>query len=127
MPAQTYDRVHFQKRIREELARSKRNAREFCLLFFEAHPGTHALPLTRRMSAALELIERTLRTSDVACEVFEDTIAALLVETGVPGTHDLMVRLGARLQVTAGPSDVSALYYPQHSEAIEGHPVLHAA
>jgi hypothetical protein len=76
---------------------------------------------------ALDAIAPHLRTSDVVARVFEDTVAALLVETNEQGAHDALFRIRNRLASSAGRWHVTAYYYPRDRADIENSALLTAA
>jgi GGDEF domain-containing protein len=127
MPAEIYDREHFKKRLREELARSTRYSHEFCLAVLEAHGGTNGVRLQQKMTLGMDILSRSLRTSDIAGEVYDDTLAAILVETDNKGATDAMHRLAARLANRTGPWHITLYFFPAGVADIEGQPFLSAA
>jgi GGDEF domain-containing protein len=127
MPADIYDRDLFNRRLREELARSARYGHEFCLAVLEAHGGTNGMSVQEKMQVGESILTRALRTSDIAGRVFEDTLAAVLVETGHQGATDAMHRIAARLANRTGPWHITLYFFPAGAEEIEAQPFLSAA
>jgi GGDEF domain-containing protein len=127
MTAEIYDREHFKKRLREELARSTRYGHEFCLAVLEAHGGQNGIRLQKKMEVGMDIIARSLRTSDIAGEVYDDTLAAVLVETDHQGATDAMHRLAARLSNRTGPWHITLYFFPAGAAEIEAQPFLSAA
>ena len=127
MPSEKHDRTYFQSRLREEMDRARRYSREFSLLLFEAVPATDGIPVGRKVEFALDSIAPHLRASDVVARVFEDTVAALLVETNEQGAHDALFRIRNQLASRAGRWQVSAYYFPRDRADIESSSLLTAA
>lgn len=127
MASATHDRGYFQSRLREELDRARRYQRVFAVIVFEALPANDGMPIGRKVERAVDLIALQLRTSDVVSRVFEDTIAALLVETNESGAHDALFRIRNRLASQSGRWQVTAYNYPQHRDEIENSTLLTAA
>jgi GGDEF domain-containing protein len=127
MASEKHDRVYFQSRLREEMDRARRYNREFSLLLFEAVPATDGIPVGKKVEIALDAIAPHLRTSDVVARVFEDTVAALLVETNLDGAHDALFRIRNRLASRAGRWQVTTYCFPRDRTDIENSSVLTAA
>ena len=124
--SEAHDRSHLQTRIREEIARAERHDAPFALVVFESLPGSDGLPMRKKLDAALERLERRLRPSDVIGKAFDDTIAALLVQTDAAGLADVMPRLRGAL-IGVGAWNVEWYVYPKDRAAIIKAPVLTAA
>lgn len=122
-----HDRAYLQARLREELERARRHGSPFALLVFEAVPSNDGIPLGKRVRAALEAVAPQLRGSDVVARVFEDTIAALLVETDERGAADALLRLRSRVMVHAGRWHATLLTYPRQGADIEQSALLNVA
>ena len=127
MPPETYDREQFNRRLREELARSARYGHEFCLAVLEAHGGTNGMSLLEKMRNGEAILTKALRTSDIIGRVFEDTLAAVLVETDHAGATDAMHRIAARLANRTGPWHITLHFFPAGAAEIESQPFLSAA
>jgi hypothetical protein len=127
MASETHDRTYLQSRLREELDRARRYERGFSLLIFEAVPATDGIPIGRKVDHALEAISPQLRTSDVLCRVFDDTLVALLVETDEHGAHDALFRIRNRLVTQAGRWRMTIYCFPRDRAEIENSPFLSAA
>ena len=127
MPSEKHDRVYLQSRLREELDRARRYDRVFSLLIFEAVPSTDGIPIRKKVEFAITAVATQLRASDVVATVFEDAIAALLVETDETGAHDALFRIRNRLAAQAGRWQVTTLCFPRDRAEIENAPLLNAA
>ncbi|MEX2227288.1 MAG: hypothetical protein WEB52_12655 [Dehalococcoidia bacterium] len=127
MPSEKHDRAYFQSRLREELERARRYERAFSMLVFEAVPATDGIPMRKKLEFALDTIALQLRASDVVARIFEDTVAALLVETDEQGAHDALFRIRNRLTVEAGRWQVATFCFPRDRADIENSSLLAAA
>lgn len=112
------ERTYFQARVRQELARSRRFGRPFVILMLEAHRGTDALPMRQRLTLGLEVLRGTLREYDLAYKVFEDTLAAVLLETDLMGARSALQRLNQRLSVKAGRWSIQVYPFPEREAEI---------
>jgi hypothetical protein len=123
-----HDRRYLQDRVTEEIDRHRRYEHQFSLLIFEARPVSDGVPVRLKIQAALEMLHAQLRPSDVAVQVFEDVIAALLVETTRTGANDALQRLRGRLDPLAGAMWQIDIYtYPQDQAEIRHLSMLTAA
>jgi hypothetical protein len=127
VPAEKHDRLYFQSRLREEMDRARRYDRAFSLLVFEAVPSNDGIPIRRKVEAAFDAVATQIRASDVVARMFEDTVAALLVETDERGAHDALFRIRNRLVAQAGRWQVTMYYFPRDRAEIENSPLLSAA
>jgi hypothetical protein len=125
--SEKHDRAYFQSRLREELERARRHQRLFALLVFEAVPSTDGIPLRQKVEFALDAIASQIRASDVVARVFDDTIAAMLVETDADGAQDALFRIRNRLVRQAGRWQVTTYHFPRDRAAIEQSAFLTAA
>jgi len=127
VPSEKHDRTYFQSRLREEVDRARRYEREFSLLIFEAVPAMDGIPIRKKLEFALDAVASQLRASDVVARVFDDTIAALLVEADDQGAHDALFRIRNKLTAQAGRWQVTTYCFPRDRADIENSAVLRAA
>jgi hypothetical protein len=126
MPA-IEERIYFQRRLREEIARCARFHDVFDLMLLQAVPAPGYAPSRRQTQTAARLLERRLRASDVVAAVYEDTIAVMLVGTGAKGLHDADYRVRGALSGIGGSWHLTAWTYPEHASVIEELDLLSAA
>ncbi len=122
-----HDRLYLQSRLREELARAKRFGHEFALLVFEMVPSSDGLLPHKKLDYGLQVLNHCVRACDTAAYVYDDTLAALLVETDAWGAKDALQRVRNLLQRHAGTWQVTVYHFPEHEEAIGALPLLSAA
>jgi hypothetical protein len=113
------ERAYFQRRLREEIARCVRFHDVFDLMLLQSMPGPGYAPNRRQTQIAARLLERRLRASDVVAAVYEDTIAVMLVGTGVEGLRDAEYRVRGALSGIGGSWHLTAWSYPEHSMVIQ--------
>lgn len=118
-------RAAFQQRLREEIARSDRYGRHFVLLILEAIPASTGMPLPRKLDCGLTVVRNALRTCDVVAAVYEDTIAALMVETDRAGATAAEIRIRHRLSAECPGWRIASYVHP--GQSIESLPLLAAA
>ncbi len=121
------ERRHFQRRLRQEISRSERFDRVFVLLILEANPSAAGLRLGDAMKAGLSELRRTLRAYDVEAWVYEDTLAALLLETGETGGHAAALRLRSRLANAGGRWTLTSYSFPEQGAEIQSLALFTAA
>ncbi len=127
MPSEKHDRAYFQSRLREEIDRARRHQRQFALLIFEAVPAMDGIPIRKKLEFAFDAVASQVRASDVVARVFDDTVAALLVETDEQGAHDALFRIRNRLTAQAGRWQVTTYCFPRDRADIENSVLLSAA
>jgi len=127
VPSEKHDRAYFQSRLREEIDRARRHQRQFALLIFEAVPAMDGIPIRKKLEFAFDAVASQLRASDVVARVFDDTVAALLVETDEQGAHDALFRIRNRLTAQAGRWQVATYCFPRDRADIENSVLLSAA
>jgi len=127
MTTEKHDRAYLQSRLREEMDRAQRYAREFSLLILEAVPASDGISIRQKMQYAIDAIAPQLRGSDVVARLFDDTIVVLLVETNEQGAHDALFRIRNRLVAQAGRWQVTIYNFPRDREQIEASQLLTAA
>jgi hypothetical protein len=118
------ERPVFQARVRQEIARSRRFGRPFVLVVLEAHRGNDALPLRERVSVGLNVLRGCLREYDFCYKVFEDTLAAGLLETDYAGAKSALQRLTNGLATHGGRWDVTLYPFPEREPEISSLPAL---
>jgi GGDEF domain-containing protein len=127
VPSEKHDRAYFQSRLREEIDRARRYQRQFALLIFEAVPAMDGIPIRKKLEFAFDAVASQVRASDVVARVFDDTVAALLVETDEQGAHDALFRIRNRLTAQAGRWQVTTYCFPRDRADIENSVLLSAA
>jgi hypothetical protein len=127
MADELYQRAEFQAGVRQEIDRSQRYCHAFTLVVFEARRGSDRLPLSQKMLEGLRTLRQTLRSTDLAYKVYEDTLAALLIETSAADARAAIHRIGSRLATATGGWNVTVLHFPEQKAAIEELPLLTAA
>jgi hypothetical protein len=121
------ERPQFQSRLKQEMARSGRSGRPFVVVVLEAQRGADSQPMRQRVAVALEVARACLREYDLAYKVFEDSIAAVLLDTDALGARSALLRLRNRLAVRAGGWRVEVYSFPEQAEEIRQLPALVAA
>jgi hypothetical protein len=117
------ERPYFQRRLREEIARSRRFNRPFVLVLLEASPGG-GIKTSEKVSAGLRVLHASLREYDFAFKVFEDTLAAALLETDLAGAKAALHRLSGRLSARAGSWRVFVYPFPECADQIQTLPAV---
>jgi hypothetical protein len=118
------ERPQFQARLRQEMARSRRSGRPFVVVVLEAQRGADSQPLRHRLAVGLEIARACLREYDLAYQVFEDTLASVLLDTDEVGARSALQRLRNRLAIRAGAWRVQVYAFPEHEEEIQELPAL---
>ena len=120
-----HDRPYLQSRIHEESARYARHGHPFALLVFEAVATNDGVPVRRKLDWLEEVLRAHVRPSDVIARAFDDTIVALLVQTGADGARDALFRLRRLIAESGtGASWRPAMYaYPADAALINTSPM----
>lgn len=119
MPAlQKLERERFQEALADELHRGRRYGHPFVVVLFEDRRGPGPLPPAQKLRAALEIVRRSLRVTDKAYAVFDDAIAAILIETDAARAGAAIHRLANRLIVHTGGWNTTILAFPADDERL---------
>lgn len=124
---QVEERGYFQRRVREEIARHARFREPFSLMLLEAAPAPGYAPSRRLTLIAARQLEHRLRACDVVAAVYDDTIAVLLVGTTGAELPDAEHRIRSALTSSGGAWHLTALSYPEDSDAVHHLEILSAA
>lgn len=125
--SESHDRAYLQARLREEIARAVRHGSRFSLVIFEEAPSGDGLHLGQKMEYGLQVLNGSVRDSDVVARVYDDTMAVLLIETTARDVHDALIRMRGRIARYAGTWHIVIYNYPEHAMYIEALPLLTAA
>src|SRR5260221_7948495 len=102
MGTERHDRAYLQARLREEIARARRHQTRFALIVFEETPSADGLAVGQKMQFGMQALASAVRDCDIVGQVFEDTLAVLLIETTRQDAHDALLRILDRLSRRAG-------------------------
>ncbi len=127
MATERHARAYLQARLREEIARASRHQTRFALIVFEETPSADGLPIGQKMEYGLQALSSAVRDCDIVGQVFEDTVAVLLIDTTRVDAHDALLRMRDRLSRHAGTWHVTEYHFPEHAAALETLPLLTAA
>ncbi|MDP9237701.1 MAG: GGDEF domain-containing protein [Chloroflexota bacterium] len=127
MATEQHDRAYLQARLQEEIARASRHQTRFALILFEQTPSGDGLAIGQKMEYGLQALSSALRGCDVVGQVFEDTVAVLLIDTTRRQVGDALLRMRARLARHAGTWHITEYHFPEHAAALEVLPLLTAA
>jgi hypothetical protein len=125
-PSFAAQRARLQARLREEVARASRYDGRFALLVFEA-TAAGDVALVRKTSVAIDIFNRSVRSFDLVAQVFDDTIAVLLVSTEAVEARAALLRMRDRIALAAPGWHTTMLLYPRDAAAIAALPLMTAA
>jgi hypothetical protein len=111
------DLPYFSRRVRDEVARSRRAGTRFSIVVFTSQPGMGELPEEACVRALPALLE-TVRETDTVCRLNTDSIAVLLIDASGEGSRQAAVRLLGRLGADAGRWRVSVFEYPERESVL---------
>jgi hypothetical protein len=102
---------YFSRRVKEEIARSRRSGTRFSLAVFTSHPLDGEPPEITCMQG-LPAILNGVRETDVVSRISRDTVAVLLIDADGTGARKAAFRLLEHIGDDVGRWQVSLLDYP---------------
>lgn len=129
MTGDRHDRAYLRSRIQEETSRHQRHSHPFALLVFEAGLTGDGVTVRRKCDWLEDLLRARLRPSDVIARAFEDTVVALLVETGRDGAHDALFRVRGMIAASGAGAGwhIDSYVFPDDAGAIAALTLMTAA